>query len=169
MASRTKTKPAQPEEVEAVTPDTPFPDDPEEPEIEEAPEPVLKISTLAPVRPTIDVDGELYELRQNRDFGIAEQQSLNRDGREFGTLWNSENRLTGTQEKRLAMLLERLFKKVLDAPPEIRAKFGDADKADVVLHFTLAPLRKMMAEAMAAQAQEQTIEETPEEEPEDDS
>ena len=131
----------------------------------EAPEPVLKISTLAPVRPTIDVDGKLYELRQNRDFGIAKQQQLNRDGREFGALWNSEKRLTSTQEKRLVLLLERLFTQVLDAPDEVRARFADADKADVVLHFTLAPLRKMMAEAMAAQAAVET--ETPDEEAED--
>ena len=157
----TKTKPKQPEAVEApeVVPEVPD---------VEAPEPVLKISTLAPVRPTIDVDGDLYELRQNRDFGIAEQQALNRDGREFGTLWNSEKRLTSTQEKRLRLLLERLFKKVLDAPDDVRARFADADKADVVLHFTLAPLRKMMAEAMAAQA-EQPETETVDDEESDDS
>ena len=154
MTARTKSKPEPPEVKEDV-------------EVPDAPEPVLKISTLAPVRPTIDVDGKLYELRQNRDFGIAAQQQLNRDGREFGTLWNSEKRLTGTQEKRLVMLLERLFKQVLDAPEDVRARFADADKADVVLHFTLAPLRKMMAEAMAAQAAQQT--ETPEEEEPEDS
>lgn len=138
-------------------------DPPEKPDTE-APEPVLKISTLAPVRPTIDVDGEFYELRMTRDFGIAKQQELNRDGREFGTLWNSEKRLTDTQKKRLKLLLERLFKLVLVAPDEVMARFQDSDKADVVLHFTLAPLRKMMAEAMAAQtAQTET---TDDEEPE---
>jgi hypothetical protein len=132
--------------------------------IEEAPEPVLKISTLAPVRPTIDVDGELHELRMMRDFGIADQQELNRSGREFGALWNSEKRLTPNQQKRLKMLLDRLFAKVLIAPDEVKERFEPADKADVVLHFTLAPLRKMMAEAMAAQQTQ-----TPDEEAEDDS
>lgn len=131
-----------------------------------APEPVLTI-TLSPQRPTIDVDGTLYELRLMRDFSITDQQGLNRDGRAFATLWNSEKALKPVEQKRLKFLLERLFKQVLIIPADddVAKRFADADKADVVLHFTLAPLRKMMAEAMAAQA---TPTETDEEEqPED--
>ena len=60
-----------------------------------------------------------------------------------------------------------LVDQVLDAPDEVKARFADADKAEVVLLFTLAPLRKMMAEVMAAQAAQQ--ETTPEEEADEDN
>ena len=128
-----------------------------QPEVQ-SPDPVLTLS-LAPVRPTVDVDGKLYEMRLMKEFGIAKQQQLNRDGREFGQLWNAERRLNDTQQKRLKLLLDRLFKTVLIIPEDddIADQFDDSAKADVVLHFTLAPLRKLMAAAVAEQAQETTM------------
>lgn len=120
--------------------------------------PVVRISTKKQ-RPTVEIDGKFYELKLIGDFGIGQQQILNRDGREFYTLWTSEDELDEDQQKRLKMLLERMFAKVLDAPKSVLRKLDDADKSDVVLNFTLAPLRKAMLEANAtAQTEEQTQE-----------
>lgn len=111
-------------------------------------------------RSTWEHDGRLYEVRQLGDFGIAEQQQLNRDGREFYELWTSSQELTADQGKRLKMLLERMFSRVLDAPKTVKATFNDAAKADVVLHFTLAPLRQVLS-AAASQEQEPEVRESP--------
>jgi hypothetical protein len=91
-------------------------------------------------------------LKTLGDFGIGEQRKLNRDGREFYELWTSAEDLTEDQEKLLKLLLERMFAKVIDAPRTVQRTFDDAAKADVVLHFTLAPLRQVML-AMAQQNQ----------------
>lgn len=104
-----------------------------------AAEPLLDISTLAPTRQTISIDGTLYELRLMEDFGIADQQALTRDGEEFDRLWNQE-KLSKNERARLEMLLGRMFDKVLPLPDEVRAKLSDAHKARVVLTFTVAPL-----------------------------
>lgn len=121
-------------------------------------EPVLKVNTKERTRPTIDIDDKLYELKTIGDFGIGKQQILNRDGREFYQLWTSEDELDENQQKRLKFLLERMYAEVLDAPKSVARKLNDSEKADVVLTFTLAPLRKAMQAAAQAQETEQKTE-----------
>jgi hypothetical protein len=116
---------------------------------------VLDLTTLAPVRPTVNIrtsdhpEGKQYELRIMDDFGIEDQQQLTREGAEFDKLWNTD-KLNGKQSKRLKMLLDNMFDRVLDAPSEIRAQLRDGQRSQVVLAFTLAPL------AAAAQRQQET-------------
>lgn len=113
----------------------------------------------AEAQPTWEIDGKLYELRTIGDYGIAAQQRLNRDGREFYSLWTADEELTDDQGKRLKFLLERMFNgdpaagimALLDAPKTVLRRMRDADKADVVLAFTLAPLRKAALAAAPAQ------------------
>jgi len=113
-------------------------------------EPVLDLSTLAPVRSRINIrtkehpDGKLYELRSMDDFGIEEQQQLTRHGAEFDQLWNTD-KLNSAQRKRLKMLLDGMFERVLDAPPEVMAALTDGQRSQVVLSFTLAPLAQAAA------------------------
>jgi hypothetical protein len=110
---------------------------------------------LAPERQTVRKGGRLFEVRRLDDFGIAKQQQLDRDGREFARLWNSDAELTADQGQRLKLLLERIFQDLLDAPKTVRASFKDAEKARLVLDFSLAPLREQMAALLAAQMQQQ--------------
>ena len=119
-----------------------------------AAEPIIKVKTKGRQRPIIEIDDEQYEMRTMGDFGIGKQQQLNRDGREFGQLWTSDKELTDDQAKRLKFLLERLYAEVVNAPKAVLRKLNDAEKADVVLNFTLAPLRQMMTAALAAQTEE---------------
>jgi hypothetical protein len=102
---------------------------------------------LAPERERIKKGGKLYEIRRLDDFGIAKQRRLDRDGREFAQLWNnSEDFDEGSeQDVRLKFLLDRIFSELLDAPEDIREGFKDAEKAKVVLDFSLAPLRELLA------------------------
>jgi hypothetical protein len=130
-------------------------------------QPVGRIDTTG-TKPSWEIDQKFYEMRQIGDFGIAAQQRLNRDGREFYALWTADEELTDDQGKRLKLLLERMFHgdkdvpALLDAPKTVLRKLNDGDKADVVLSFTLAPLRKAMAAAQAQTEVEKDQVEAPE-------
>lgn len=135
-------------------------------------EPILDISTIAPERPAVrirtakDPDGTLYELKLLAEFGIADQQSLVRDGQAFDTLFNKDV-LTGNERKRLKQILDRMFEKVLIADAKVKLLCNDHVRSQVVTAFTVAPL--VMA---AAQAETETgledLETETETEPEDD-
>lgn len=102
---------------------------------------------------TFEIDGKLYELRNLSDYGIAAQQRLSRDGREYFQLWQSDNELDDDQQKRLKFVLDRMFLgddralPLLDAPKTLLRKLDDASRARVVMAFTFAPLRKTVAQA----------------------
>lgn len=119
-------------------------------------------TTTTDERPTWEIDGKLYELRTLADYGIAAQQRLNRDGREFYSLWTADEELDDDQGKRLKFLLERMFHgdalvaSLLDAPKTVLKRLRDGDKADVVLAFTLAPLRKAALAAASTDPEVQT-------------
>ena len=103
---------------------------------------------LAPDRDYVKKGGKLYEIRRLDDFGIGKQRRLDRDGREFAQLWNSSEDFDDDSDsgQRLDFLLNRIFDDLLDAPDEVRDEFADAAKAKVVLDFSLAPLRELLAE-----------------------
>jgi hypothetical protein len=128
---------------------------PDETEVKPS-EPRFDFDELAPDHETIKVGGKLYEIKRLDDFGIEDQQALDRDGREFARLWTSDTELTANQKPRLKFLLERIFGQLLpDVPKAQRAKIRDAAKAELVLDFSLAPLRKALAAQMEAQLQQQ--------------
>lgn len=102
--------------------------------------PLLELSTTAPKRPTVKIDGRIYELRVMDDFGIAKQQELTRMGNEFDSLWNAQARLNNKQRDRLQFLLDEMFGQVLDAPSDVCHGLTDSQRQQVVLAFTLAPL-----------------------------
>jgi hypothetical protein len=112
-------------------------------------EPLLTLSTLAPKRPTVDIDGTHYELNVMNDFGLRDQQRLTHDGREYQALFSAEDELTTAQSARLDLLLERMYAMAWHKPlpRTIEAKLGDEQRAQVVVVFTRGPL------LMAIQAQ----------------
>lgn len=141
---------------------TSSPTEPEpEPEPETVKETVASVPTVNPIgrsqtepeRPVWDIDGKLYDVRVMDDFGIAAQQRLNRDGRDFYQLWNAEEDLTDDQEARMEQLLDRMFfgdekaPSIIDAPKTLLRKLGAGSRAEVVLTFTLAPLQKLLLAA----------------------
>jgi hypothetical protein len=116
-------------------------------------EPLIDLDDIAPERPTIRYKGTLVEMRDIDDFGIEDHQRLNRDGAEFFELYSSTKELSKTESQRLRMLLERLYSKV--CPDELAdAGLSDAQKAQVILGFRLAPLARRMAQDEQAQKME---------------
>lgn len=131
--------------------------------------PLLDLSTLAPTRPTMLVDGEPVEFRLlEHDFSVAEHAAFQRDLTEFDELQSKAGRrecretgleaedgkcpehgkdtclreikLTGAEVKRLTALLDRLFDRVLLKPPEgLRDRLAEEQKRLVVQAFQYAP------------------------------
>lgn len=119
-------------------------------------EPLLDLSLLDPVRPTVNLrseknpDGKLYELADMNDFALLEQHSLKSDGDLFLELWRKPHQdLTATEKKKMASLLEDLFQRALIVPDpddDIRSRMKDGHKALVVLTFQNAPVARAMAQ-----------------------
>jgi hypothetical protein len=117
-------------------------------------EPLIDLDDIAPERPTIRFKGALVEMRDIDDFGIEDHQRLNRDGAEFFELYSSTKELSKVESQRLRMLLERLYAKV--CPDELAdAGLSDAQKAQVILGFRLAPLARRMAQDEQAQTDQE--------------
>lgn len=116
------------------------------PEHDEAsrPEPLLKLKTALEPRPTVEIDGENYELRHRREFSIVEQHQLQVEGDEFDELFSKKENLNSKQRQRLKTVLDSMFNKVLLAPDDVKKLLDDESRRAVVLTFTRAPL--LMAE-----------------------
>jgi hypothetical protein len=112
-----------------------------------AAEPLLEMSTLAPARPTVKIDDELYELRLlQHDFSADEHARFRTDLDEFETLWDEEKR-SKSKAQRMSMLLKRLVNQVvIDLPAAVERKLSDEQKRSLVVTFQYAPA---LAEAMA--------------------
>ena len=131
----------------------------EDQNIDDVDEPLLSITTAVPKRPTVDIDGKLYELKRGDELGIVESQEFRADGAEFAKLWNKD-RLTDGQKKRLNQLLARMFDAVtVKWPKSVADKLSDEAKQDVVVAFTSGPRRKLMAR-IAQMEQEAQIDST---------
>ena len=111
---------------------------------QDGPEPLIEVSAFLPDRPTVTIKmsatdpGTTYELHLMREFGIADQQRLTQDGKEFEKLWNQPS-LTKKEGERLKIVLDRMFEKVLIAPQGVKDKLDDQTRSNVVTAFTFAP------------------------------
>jgi hypothetical protein len=123
-------------------------------------EPVLTLSTKHVKRPQVEIDGELYDLKLYKDFGIEDQHSLHYDGIEFDKLWQ-KHPLNSSERKRLKGALDRMYEKVFVAPAKVKNNLGDDMKQEIVKAFTYAPVQMAVQRALA---QERNEEETPEDE-----
>ena len=98
--------------------------------------------------------GALYDLRLLSDFGIAEQQELMRDGESYDGLW-AKTPLTGGEKKKLEQTLNRMFDRVLDAPPRVKRLVNASQRSQIIQAFTIAPFARAAREArLAAEATE---------------
>lgn len=117
-------------------------------------EPLLELSTLAPKRPTVTIDENIYELRAAGELGIVEEQELRSEGAEFAKLWGKED-LTANGRKRLKMLLDKMFDRILMAPEEVKAGLSDSQRQRLIMVFTRRKMREELGQ-MATEANEST-------------
>jgi hypothetical protein len=121
--------------------------------------PLLDFSTLAPERPKIRIDGELYELSLISDFGLTAQSQIARLVAEAAELQNAvadrpPPKSTGNAEadaaiaalgaigddeaERVMRLLEEIVQVILRAPADVRARLSQPQKQELILAFTAA-------------------------------
>jgi phage terminase large subunit-like protein len=119
--------------------------------------PILEFSTLAPERPKILIDGELYELRVLADFGLLEQSRLSRlmvEGRELERIVEAAPPPASTgdattdaalaaldavgeaEAKRVNTLLDESIELILRAPADVRARLSEIQKRQIIEAFT---------------------------------
>ena len=111
----------------------------------EAEEPVLRLSTLVPKRPrvqieTLDAAGKPvlhnYEIRVARDFGIEEyHELLHVKGPRFFELYESTEDLTPDEGVRMKELMLEIVDRVLDAPVDVKQSLPDNERAQIATVF----------------------------------
>ncbi len=101
-------------------------------------QPLISLSTLAPERPTIAIDGTPYELALPEDFGLKEQAQLRKLHRQIAPI-QSKDDPTDDEIAIMAQALDRLVGLVLPGLPEaVRGKLRDAQKLAILQAFPLA-------------------------------
>jgi hypothetical protein len=115
---------------------------------EEPEDPILSISTQLTVRHhKVEIDGKEYDLKSIHDFGLVEQHEMIRDGQDFDRLWESRGRLRAKEGIRMQQLLDSLFERAIDAPPDVKKACNATQRRAVVQTFTYAPLATALDEA----------------------
>lgn len=100
-----------------------------------AAEPLLSLSTLAPERPFITIDGARYELAVPDDFGLTETAAILRAEEGMKSLGDTNDEAAVEAAK---THLRTVTSRVLRAPPEVIAKLRDFQCLEVVEAFTRA-------------------------------
>ena len=119
--------------------------------------PVLDISTIAPIRPTVRLrwseqpDGKLYELAVFDDISIAHQQFLYSRGDRLQQLMEMSP-LGDDERDELELIVDGMVGIVLpDLPEKARGELGGMQKVRIVEAFTMAsPELKSRVEALRA-------------------
>lgn len=101
--------------------------------------PLLELSTLAPERPYITIDGQRYEMVIPDDFGLIEQARLQRLGRQVDDMRLNERDVTEEEATRLGGMLREMVATVMPSLPEdVAGRLTDTMCLSIVTVFTEA-------------------------------
>lgn len=105
---------------------------------------ILDLETLIK-RPTIRIDGKLYELRAPDELSVLDSQWLTTAGKRIEQL-----AAAGDPEGKLPELLEAVVRRILvDVPDDVLARLSEAHRMAICEVFTVLLLRRRMAVAGA--------------------
>ena len=108
------------------------------------PTPLLDLKTLVE-RPTIAIDGELYEILSPDELSIVDCHRFAAWGNRIDALM-AKKALTKSEKKELGKILGDLSDKIMAGVPEaLRAKLTDPQRMAVAEVFTRLPLQKRLA------------------------
>lgn len=108
------------------------------------PAPILTLETLEPDRPTVEIDGVIYDLAVPDDFGLLESARLAAVMRRATAVEVDAKALPldvpleQAQIDRLDQLLSDSVAMILRAPTEVRARLNSSQKAEVLAAFAPA-------------------------------
>lgn len=96
---------------------------------------ILDLGGLAPERPLVKWEGELYELLVPEDMSALDMARLGRLFTEHDQLWEKDKR-TAAEDKRLVKLLDDLTAKLIpDAPAEAVKAIPAIHKRGLAVRF----------------------------------
>lgn len=96
-----------------------------------APNTLLELTTDAPERAVIKIDGKPYELLSRDDLGLKEDAEFRRLVKEFS------DEQTGKDWQKMDVLLGSMVKSiVINIPNEVLEKLSDAKKLKIIEAFT---------------------------------
>ena len=108
------------------------------------PTPLLDLKTLVE-RPTIAIDGELYEILSPDELSIVDCHRFAAWGNRIDALM-AKKALTKSEKKELGKILGDLSDRIMVGVPEaLRAKLTDPQRMAVAEVFTRLPLQKRLA------------------------
>lgn len=100
--------------------------------------PVIELSTLSK-RTTISIDGEPYEIRNQRELSVLQLQRMEAIGgvlTRVGTVPSHEQ--TADDDRAASKALDEACRMVLIAPDEVHDKLCDADRLQINTVFIMA-------------------------------
>lgn len=103
--------------------------------------PLLSISTLAPDRPLVDIDGQFYELRARSDLGIVHFVQLEALMAQYGKLIefvNAGGEPTETDAAGLELAMDRLCRIFLTAPEDVQDRLNSQNRLAILQAFSEA-------------------------------
>lgn len=110
--------------------------------------PLIELTT-ATRRPTIAIDGELYEILSPDELSIVDCHRFAAWGKRIDALM-AKDALTKAQKKELGKILGDLSDRIMaGVPEEVRAKLTDAQRMEVAEVFTRLPLQKRLVRLTA--------------------
>lgn len=104
-------------------------------------EPILTLSTLAPERPVIDIDGTFYSTQTREDMGLEDLVTLDAIMQRYYDLMfrvNAGAKLQRSDAADLSTALKEVVNLVVLAPPEILDKLHDSHRLATCLAFSAA-------------------------------
>jgi len=112
-------------------------------------QPILDLDTLVE-RPTIRVDGKLYEIRSHDELSVLDHHRLVQQGKRLDELM-ARPELDADSRAEVGTLLYEISDFVMvGVPAQVRAKLSDAQRASVAEVFTVLPTQQRIARAAAA-------------------
>lgn len=103
--------------------------------------PLLSISTLAPDRPLIDIDGRFYELKARDDLGLEDLVQLDAFLQQYSVLIafvQGGGKPTKEDGAALDVAMDRLLRIFLDAPDAVQDKLLPSHRLSILLAFSEA-------------------------------
>lgn len=104
--------------------------------------PILSLSTLAPERVAIDIDGHNYYMRTEDEFGLRDIALLDKFRQQYGSLVERANFSPGSmnldQVAQLESALPQLTRLYLMAPEELIAKLTTQQQMAIFVSFSQA-------------------------------
>ena len=100
--------------------------------------PILELSTLAPERPRIRIDGVDWEIAVQADFGLLDTEKLKRLHKPFSEYYEADDATDEVVGAMVAALGTFVLLVVRGATPELIQKLTDPQQLEIVGVFTNA-------------------------------